>query len=174
MHTRTTRRPTSIWSGPASAAPKELTHPTLVVESSFDPDCYKGNVTTESRFRKRVKLVTSLVSYRRADFAVAVAGATVFAFGTVASSWVLRWIIDNVIIERFESGSIDASTTAAGIGIFGGDVITAVDGIPVNTAADLSAIMDQRRPGNTVLLTWLDRGGMVRSAPLVLAKGPVG
>ena len=65
-------------------------------------------------------------------------------------------------------------TPAAGIGIFGGDVITAVDGIPVNTAADLSAIMDQRRPGNTVLLTWLDRGGMVRSAPLVLAKGPVG
>lgn len=75
-------------------------------------------MTTESRFRKRVKLVTSLVSYRRADFAVAVAGATVFAFGTVASSWVLRWIIDNVIIERFESGSIDASATAAGIGIF--------------------------------------------------------
>lgn len=75
-------------------------------------------MTTESRFRKRVKLVTSLVSYRRADFAVAVAGATVFAFGTVASSWVLRWIIDNVIIERFESGSIDASATAAGIAIF--------------------------------------------------------
>jgi ATP-binding cassette, subfamily B, bacterial len=65
-----------------------------------------------------VKLVTSLVSYRRADFGVAVVGATVFAFGTVASSWVLRWVIDNVIVERFESGSVDASATAAGIAVF--------------------------------------------------------
>jgi ATP-binding cassette subfamily B protein len=75
-------------------------------------------VVGESRFRRRVKLVTSLVSYRRADFGVAVVGATVFAFGTVASSWVLRWVIDNVIVERFESGSVDASATAAGIAVF--------------------------------------------------------
>lgn len=65
-------------------------------------------------------------------------------------------------------------TPARAAGLMGGDVITAVDGLPVNAAADLSNIMDQRRPGDTVLLTWIDRTGMVRNAPLVLAKGPVG
>jgi len=65
-------------------------------------------------------------------------------------------------------------TPALAIGLLGGDVITAVDGIPIISVADLSKVMNQRRPGDTVLLTWVDRGGFVRNAPLVLAKGPVG
>ena len=65
-------------------------------------------------------------------------------------------------------------TPARAAGLLPGDVITAVDGIPVNSAADLSTIMDQRRPGDTVTLTWVDRTGSPRSVPLVLAKGPVG
>jgi S1-C subfamily serine protease len=65
-------------------------------------------------------------------------------------------------------------TPAGSIGLISGDVITAVDGIPVNVAADLSNILDQRRPGNVITLTWIDRGGILRTAPLVLAKGPVG
>ncbi|MBU3749620.1 MAG: PDZ domain-containing protein [Mycobacterium sp.] len=65
--------------------------------------------------------------------------------------------------------------TPAGIaGLQGGDVITAVDGIPVNSAADLSNLMDQRRPGNTIMLTWIDRFGNPRTVPVLLAKGPVG
>lgn len=66
------------------------------------------------------------------------------------------------------------NTPASLIGLLGGDLITAVDGIPVNSAADLSNLMDRRRPGDTVTLTWIDRAGAPRSAPLVLAKGPVG
>lgn len=65
-------------------------------------------------------------------------------------------------------------TPARAAGLLPGDVITAVDGIPVNSAADLSNIMDQRRPGDTVTLTWIDRVGNPRSAPVVLTKGPVG
>ncbi len=65
-------------------------------------------------------------------------------------------------------------TPALAAGLMSGDVITAVDGIAVAAAADLSAVMDQRRPGDTVVLTWVDRGGNVRSAPVVVAKGPVG
>lgn len=65
-------------------------------------------------------------------------------------------------------------TPARAAGLLPGDVITAVDGIPVNSTADLSNIMDQRRPGDTVTLTWIDRTGSPRSVPLVLAKGPVG
>jgi S1-C subfamily serine protease len=65
-------------------------------------------------------------------------------------------------------------TPAGRAGLLAGDVITAVDGIPVNSATDLSNIMDQRRPGNTVMLTWIDRFGNPRTVPVVLAKGPVG
>ena len=66
------------------------------------------------------------------------------------------------------------NTPAGATGLVSGDVITAVDGVPITAAADLSAVMDQRRPGDTVVLTWIDRFGVLRSAPLVLAKGPVG
>ena len=82
---------------------------------------------------------------------------------------------------RFGSGPAGAvvrqalpGTPARQAGILSGDIITAVDGIPVNSAVDLSNIMDQRRPGDTIVLSWVDRGGNPRSAPVVLAKGPVG
>lgn len=65
-------------------------------------------------------------------------------------------------------------TPARQIGIFSGDVITAVDNTPINSAADLSTVMDTRRPGDTIVLSWIDRAGNPHSAPLVLAKGPVG
>ena len=65
-------------------------------------------------------------------------------------------------------------TPARGIGLVSGDVITAVDSTPIAAAADLSTAMDQRRPGDTIVLSWIDRAGIPHSAPLVLAKGPVG
>ncbi|MGY4709369.1 S1C family serine protease [Mycolicibacterium sp. CBM1] len=65
-------------------------------------------------------------------------------------------------------------TPARNIGLAGGDVITAVDGVPINSASDLSNLMDAHRPGDSITLTWLDRDGNPRSAPLVLAAGPVG
>lgn len=65
-------------------------------------------------------------------------------------------------------------TPAQAAGLISGDIIIAVDGIPVRAAADLSGIMDQRRPGDTIMLTWIDRAGNPRSAPLVVAKGPAG
>ena len=65
-------------------------------------------------------------------------------------------------------------TPARQAGLMSGDVITGVDGIPVNSAADLSNIMDQRRPGDTIMLSWVDRAGNPRMAPVVVAKGPVG
>jgi len=65
-------------------------------------------------------------------------------------------------------------TPASLIGLFAGDLIIAVDGVPVNSAADLSNLMDRRRPGDTIMLSWIDRAGAPRGAPLTLAKGPVG
>lgn len=65
-------------------------------------------------------------------------------------------------------------TPARGAGLMSGDVITAVDGVPINSASNLSDVMDSHRPGDTVTLTWIDRTGAPRSAPIVLARGPVG
>ena len=65
-------------------------------------------------------------------------------------------------------------TPARGIGLSSGDLITGIDTTPITSAADLSTAMDQRRPGDTIVLSWIDRAGVSHSAPLVLAKGPVG
>lgn len=65
-------------------------------------------------------------------------------------------------------------TPAMAAGLASGDVITAIDGIPVREADNLTAIMNQRRPGDIVTLTWIDRSGAPRSAPLILMKGPAG
>lgn len=65
-------------------------------------------------------------------------------------------------------------TPAGQVGLRSGDLITGVDGTPVNTAADLSNIVDRHRPGDTVMLSWIDRMGNPRTAPVVLGKGPAG
>ncbi|MCX2929586.1 trypsin-like peptidase domain-containing protein [Mycobacterium sp. CVI_P3] len=65
-------------------------------------------------------------------------------------------------------------TPARGIGIMSGDVIVAVDGVTINTASDLSNVMDAHHPGDTIVLTWLDRAGNPQSAGVVLSAGPVG
>ena len=47
-------------------------------------------------------------------FAIAVAGAAVFALCTVASSIAVQWVIDHVIVPRFEEGEVAAGTVLAG------------------------------------------------------------
>jgi ABC-type multidrug transport system fused ATPase/permease subunit len=69
------------------------------------------------RFRQAVRLLVTLVSYRPRTFTVAVVGAAVFAFCTVAASWVVRWLIDDVIVPRFDEGRLDRRTLVAGIGV---------------------------------------------------------
>ncbi len=69
------------------------------------------------RFRRAVRLLVTLISYRPRTFAIAVAGAAVFAFFTVAASWVLRWLIDEVIVERFDDDRFDRVGLVAGIGV---------------------------------------------------------
>ncbi|WP_432993488.1 S1C family serine protease [Dactylosporangium sp. CA-233914] len=59
-------------------------------------------------------------------------------------------------------------------GLAAGDVIRAVDGTPIGSATDLTAAIDQRRPGDQVRITWLDRAGRTRTATVRLATGPAG
>jgi ABC-type multidrug transport system fused ATPase/permease subunit len=50
-------------------------------------------------------------------FGIAVAGAAVFAVLTVASSFAISWVIDQVVLPRFEDGEVAVSTVAAGIAL---------------------------------------------------------
>lgn len=66
----------------------------------------------------------------------------------------------------------DTPAMLAGIGP--DDVIIAVDGDPVTSATSLTALMDQHQPGDSVMVTWRSGFFDERSAPVVLAPGPVG
>jgi ABC-type multidrug transport system fused ATPase/permease subunit len=48
-------------------------------------------------------------------FFTAVAGAAVFAVCTVASTFAIRWAIDNVILPRFEEGDVAASAVVTAV-----------------------------------------------------------
>jgi S1-C subfamily serine protease len=67
-----------------------------------------------------------------------------------------------------------ADTPAAEVGVEPGDVITAIDGAPVNSATALTNLMDRHHPGDVVELSW--RGLLTgdHSEKVLLAPGPVG
>lgn len=62
------------------------------------------------RLRVNWRLISSMIKLHPKPFGFAVLGATFFALLTVASSAAIRWMIDNVILVRFEEGDV---TTAA-------------------------------------------------------------
>lgn len=78
------------------------------------------------RVRLNVRVVRSMLALRRDYFAIAIAGAAVFAACTIASSFAVRWVIDEVIFPRFETDDLvrGAYLTGAamiiGIGILRG------------------------------------------------------
>lgn len=61
---------------------------------------------------------------------------------------------------------------AAVSGIVAGDVIATVGGIPVTTTAAFNIVMQDRRPGDQVTVTWRDASGGAHSAVAVLSAGP--
>jgi S1-C subfamily serine protease len=80
----------------------------------------------------------------------------------------------------------DATTTTAGVpvastfpgypadkaGISTGDIITAVNGVAVTTATQLSAAVQAHKVGDTVTMTYLDASGATQSASVTLVGGP--
>lgn len=67
-----------------------------------------------------------------------------------------------------------AGSTAERAGIRTGDVVTAIDGRPVASAAALRAAVSAHQPGDTVKVAWTDAAGKKHSATLKLGSGPVG
>ncbi|WP_408065895.1 S1C family serine protease [[Mycobacterium] vasticus] len=67
-----------------------------------------------------------------------------------------------------------AGTPAASSGIAKDDMITSVNGRPVNSATDLTDVLDQCHPGDTVTLSWRSAMGGDHTASVTLVPGPVG
>jgi S1-C subfamily serine protease len=74
------------------------------------------------------------------------------------------------------NGAVVVSTTpadaAATAWIVAGDIITNVAGLAVPSVADFNQVMQDRRPGDGVAVTWLDTGGATHSASVTLSPGP--
>ncbi len=77
---------------------------------------------------------------------------------------------------RRESGIIvrdvmmDGPAAQAGVAI--GDIITVLDGSPVDSATALTYVLDRHYPGDVVDLTWIDRSGQQRTGKATLVSGP--
>jgi S1-C subfamily serine protease len=61
---------------------------------------------------------------------------------------------------------------AANAGLTGGDVITAIDGSQVKTAAQLKAAVSVHKPGQQITVTYTDTSGSSHTATLTLESGP--
>jgi ABC-type multidrug transport system fused ATPase/permease subunit len=84
-----------------------------VAQASVVLDAPKNGAARPRRWRG-LRMIATEVRLHPRTFAIAVAGATVFALATVASSWAVRWITDNVIVPRFEENDFDTAALVAG------------------------------------------------------------
>jgi ATP-binding cassette subfamily B protein len=93
--------------------------------------------TSERRFargRHYAAFVRELVSLHPRLFATAVGGAFVFALFTVASSIVIRWVIDNVVVPAFEPEGVGTRTVVAGCAMIIGVGIVRAIGVVIRRA----------------------------------------
>ncbi|WP_062520929.1 S1C family serine protease [Demequina silvatica] len=63
-------------------------------------------------------------------------------------------------------------TPAETAGLAAGDTITSVDGVSVGSAAEISAVLAEFEPGDSVAITWTDTVGQAWDATVTLAQGP--
>ncbi|MGO1545193.1 MAG: S1C family serine protease [Gulosibacter sp.] len=63
-------------------------------------------------------------------------------------------------------------TPAAGLGLVAGDTITAIDGISVSSASELSGVIAEYTPGTEISVTWTTGAGESVSGDTTLIAGP--
>jgi serine protease Do len=71
-----------------------------------------------------------------------------------------------VLQEVLRGGPAEAA------GLADGDVLTTIDGTPINNATELTFVLDRHYAGDVIDLTWLDRAGQQRTGKATLAPGP--
>lgn len=95
----------------------------------------ENNTGRFAHARRNWRLIRSMIGLHPKHFAVAFCGAAVFAIGTVASSFAIRWVIDNVIIPRFDEGEVATGTVVAGLSLIIGIGIVRAVGVVFRRAA---------------------------------------
>jgi S1-C subfamily serine protease len=53
-----------------------------------------------------------------------------------------------------------------------GDVITVLDGTPLDSATTLTYVLDRHYPGDVIDVTWIDHSGQQRAGKAALVPGP--
>ncbi|MUL84261.1 MULTISPECIES: S1C family serine protease [unclassified Mycolicibacterium] len=72
-----------------------------------------------------------------------------------------------VIIQDVVSGG-----PADAAGLIPGDLLTAIDNTPLDSARTLTLTLDQHYPGDVIGLTWVDGAGQLHTGKATLAAGP--
>lgn len=86
----------------------------MVLIANNDVTADSAKKEAKGRLKEALELIREVVKYHPRLFIIAVSGAALFAICTVASSIGLRWMIDRVILVRFEQGIIDGQALLAG------------------------------------------------------------
>jgi ATP-binding cassette subfamily B protein len=86
------------------------------------------------RAREYAAFIRAMVGRQPKTFSIAVAGASVYALCTVASSVVIRWVIDHVIVPRFEEGHVAVATVVTGCALIIGVGVLRAIGVVVRRA----------------------------------------
>jgi ABC-type multidrug transport system fused ATPase/permease subunit len=108
----------------SETAPPEI-EPLEIEPSEIEPSEIAQRRT--NRAREYAAFIRAMVAREPKTFAIAVGGASLYALCTVASSVVIRWVIDHVIVPRFEQGDVAAGTVATGCAlIIGVGVLRAI------------------------------------------------
>jgi len=127
------------------------------------------------RARRNARFVFELVRERPKIFAVAVGGAAVFALLTVASSFAIGRVIDDVILPAFDDEGVSVGAVAAGLGlVIGIGVVRAVAIVIRRSFASMTQWRVAQRLTNRVVrryveqpVSWHDRradGDLVQRA----------
>ncbi|MFN3254186.1 MAG: ABC transporter ATP-binding protein [Ilumatobacter sp.] len=88
-----------------------------------------------ARLRTNWLLIRSMFMLHPRLFVLAFAGAAVFAVGTVASSFAIKWVIDEVILPRFDEGDVGTSTVVAGLALIIGIGLVRAVGVVIRRSA---------------------------------------
>jgi ATP-binding cassette, subfamily B, bacterial len=83
------------------------------------------------RTRRNLAFIVALIRVHPKYFFTAAGGAAVFALCTIASSFAIGWVIDHVILPRFEDGSVATGTVVVGVGLVVGIGVVRALGIVV-------------------------------------------
>ena len=75
-------------------------------------------------------------------------------------------------VEGAYVADVGASSPADRAGLESGDVITTVDGRPIDSAGTLATLVSMHRPGDRLVVTWLKPSGQQLTKTLALAPAP--